>query len=101
MKPTKNRLLVRPTDPDTVSKGGLTLKTIDETNQSSGTVVSVGEGDEVTPYSSGDFVIFFKYGPQEVVFDGKKYLSVHVDELIAYEPIEQVSGGFSLGQAAK
>ena len=85
MKPTKNRLLVKPTAPDTNSKGGLVLKTIDDSEQNSGTVVSVGAGAEVSEFMQGDFVIFFKYGPQEVLIDGEKHLSVHVDELIAYE----------------
>ena len=86
LQPIGNRVLVKPSEPDERSKGGLLLSTVNEEKQNSGIVVAVGNSpDVVDNFKPGDAIVFFKYGPQEVTIDEEKHLVVHFDEILGVE----------------
>ena len=81
-KPLNNLVLIdRASNPST-SEGGIVLPSTDEPQQSFGVVLDVG--DKVTaPVTAGDTVLFSRYSGTEVTFQGKLYVLMREEELLA------------------
>ena len=90
-KPLSNHLFIEGLEGEKVTKGGIVLPdTAEKEKPVKGKVLAVGPGKrndkgETMPMSVkiGDVVLFKKYGPDEVEFEGKKYLVGDEDDILA------------------
>jgi chaperonin GroES len=90
-KPLSNHLFLEPVAEEKMSKGGIVLPdNAEKEKPMQGTVVAVGPGKknekgetQAMSVKVGDKVLFKKYGPDEVEFDGKKYLVGDEDDILA------------------
>jgi chaperonin GroES len=90
-KPLSNHLFLEPLEEEKMTKSGIVIPdTADKERPTMGTVIAVGPGKksekgEVSPMAVkvGDKVLFKKYGPDEVEFEGKKYLVGDEDDILA------------------
>lgn len=90
-KPLSNHLFLEGMEEEKTTKSGIVIPdTADKERPTRGKVVAVGPGKvnekgERVPMSVkvGDKVLFKKYGPDEVEFDGKKYLVGDEDDILA------------------
>lgn len=91
-KPLSNHLFIEPAEEEKVTKSGIVLPdSAEKERPMRGKVVAVGpgkmneDGDARIPMSVkvGDTVLFKKYGPDEVEFEGKKYLVGDEDDILA------------------
>jgi len=94
LKPLGDRVIILPTsesDKSTKSKGGIIIpETINKERPEEGTVVAVGPGrvDDhgkliAMTVKKGQKVIFAKYGPEEVKFEGQKFLIISESQILA------------------
>jgi len=81
LKPLHDNILVRRTEEEETSAGGIILSGSAKEKPSQGTVVAVGPGKkndsgETTPLNvaEGDTVVFGQYGGNEIKLDGEEYL---------------------------
>lgn len=77
VKPLGNRILVKQSTAEEVTKSGIVLPdTADKEKKAQGTIVALGNGDEVAKSGLmlGDVVVFGKYAGDEIEVDeeGKK-----------------------------
>jgi chaperonin GroES len=77
----KNKVLVKRTEEEETSSGGIILSGSAKEKPSQGTVVSVGPGKknesgEISPLNvkEGDTVVFGQYGGNEIKLDGEELL---------------------------
>lgn len=90
LKPLSDHILVEPLREEK-KKGGIILPdTVEKERSEKGKVVAVGPGkrDEngkrmPLEIKKGDVVLFTKYSPNEVKVDGKEYLIVKEDDVLA------------------
>jgi chaperonin GroES len=90
-KPLSNHLFLEPLEEEKKTKGGIVLpETADKEKPTKAKVLAVGPGKRLEdgkfqPMSVkvGDVVLFKKYGPDEVEFEGKKYLVGDEDDILA------------------
>ena len=81
LRPLHDKVLVKRTEEDETSSGGIILSAAAKEKASQGEVIAVGpgkkleSGDLVTVnVKAGDTVIFGQYGGNEVKLDGEDYL---------------------------
>lgn len=85
LKPVGNRVIVKPkNDADTAAGGRIILSKKDD-RQIEGTVIAVGDGEDVQRFKVGDLLVHQKYGPADVKIDGVDHVIVHIDEILAFE----------------
>ncbi|HYE21988.1 MAG TPA: co-chaperone GroES [Verrucomicrobiae bacterium] len=77
IKPLGNRILVKQSTSEEVTKSGIVLPdTADKEKKAQGTIVALGNGEEIpkTGLKLGDVVVFGKYSGDEIEIDeeGKK-----------------------------
>ena len=82
IEPIGERLLVKPKNPEEKTKGGILLTQQEEEKQDQGTVISVGDGEEMKRFKKGDVVIYQKYGPANIEIEKEKLVIVHLDEVL-------------------
>ncbi|PIR89521.1 MAG: co-chaperone GroES [Candidatus Harrisonbacteria bacterium CG10_big_fil_rev_8_21_14_0_10_40_38] len=90
-KPLSNHIFIEPSEETTVTKSGIVIPdTAEKERPIKGTVVATGPGKftdkgERVPMTVkvGDVVLFKKYGPDEIEFDGKKYMVGDEDDILA------------------
>ncbi len=90
-KPLSNHLFLEALEEEKTTKSGIVLpETAEKEKPTRGKVIAVGPGKHddkgnLVPMSVkvGDTVLFKKYGPDEVEFDGKKYLVGDEDDVLA------------------
>ena len=75
------RVVIRPVERETMSPGGLYLPNAGEKRPDQGVVVSVG--GKVEDVKSGDFVLFSKYGADEIKYAGETLFVVKADNVYA------------------
>ena len=90
IRPLNDRIVVRRTDTETTTKGGIVLPGSAAEKPNRGEVVAVGSG---TPLESGglrpvavavgDRVLFGKYASNEIEIDGEKLLILKESEILA------------------
>ncbi|PIT92236.1 MAG: co-chaperone GroES [Candidatus Harrisonbacteria bacterium CG10_big_fil_rev_8_21_14_0_10_42_17] len=91
VKPLSNHLFIEPVEEDKTTKSGLVIPdTAERERPMKGKILAAGPGKlndkgERIPLSVkvGDVVLFKKYGPDEIEFDGKKYLVGEEDDVLA------------------
>lgn len=90
IKPLFDRIVVERTEGESISAGGILLPDAAQEKRQEGTVIAVGGGralDEggLSPLELkvGERVLFSKYAGSEVKLDGKTYLVMREDEILA------------------
>jgi chaperonin GroES len=92
LKPTAGYLLIEPLEAETKTASGIYLPESASEKPQKGKVLAVG-ADEITdsgvkrtsPVKEGDVVIYKKWGGNEVKIDGKEYLFVKFEDILAFE----------------
>lgn len=86
-QPLADFVLIERIEENNDMQGGILLPEIGQQKSNKGRVVAVGEGRIVgdriiaLPLSTGDTVLFSKYGAEEVKLDGVDYLLLRYDEI--------------------
>jgi chaperonin GroES len=90
LKPLGNRVLVEPLEQDEMTAGGIVLPETAKEKPQQGLILAVGPGarDEdgkriAMDVAAGDKVLFAKYSGTEIKMDGKKYLILREDDILA------------------
>jgi chaperonin GroES len=90
LKPLGDRVIIEPESAETTTKSGIVLPDAAQEKPQSGRVLSVGAGrvtDEgkTIPLNvkEGDIVIYAKYGGTEIKLEGKDYLIVRENDILA------------------
>lgn len=82
--PLGDRVLVDPIVADETSPSGIIIPdTANKEKPKQGTVVAVGELEDVTNVKVGDTVLFSDYGYDEVKTDGHEYYIIQSKNLLA------------------
>jgi len=90
LKPTAGYVLIEPAEASRQTDSGIYLPETSEEKPQKGTILAVGP-DELTdsgkirksPVKKGDEVIYKKWGGNEVKIDGKEYLFVKFEDILA------------------
>ncbi len=91
LKPLNDHVIIEPITEDKITKSGIVLPdTVDKEKPEKGKIVAVGEGKIMEngqrlkmSVKIGDKVMFKKYSPDEVKIDGKEYLVIREEDIIA------------------
>lgn len=91
MKPLSDRVIVKPSPAEEVTKGGIFLPDTAQEKPQKGEIVAVGAGKiaeesgKVIPMSVkvGDTVLYGKYSGTEIKFDGEEYLIMRESDIFA------------------
>ncbi len=91
LKPLSSHIFLEAVEEEKTTKSGIVIPdTADKEKPVKGRVVAVGPGKlndkgERMPMSVkiNDMVLFKKYGPDEIEFDGKKYLVGEEEDILA------------------
>lgn len=90
LKPLHDRVIVKPSEPEEVSKGGIILPDTAQEKPQQGEVVAVGGGKiaddgKTMPMAVnvGDTVLYGKYSGTEVTLDGDKVLIMRESDIFA------------------
>ena len=90
LEPLGDRVIVRPTEKEEVSKGGIILPDTAKEKPQEGEIIGVGLGkvkDDGTRMAMdvkvGDKVIYAKYAGTEVEVDDEKLLIMHESDIMA------------------
>ncbi len=90
LKPTAGHVLVEPVEAEKKTASGIYLPDSSEEKPMKGKVLAVGP-DEITdtgtkkksPAKVGDYVIYKKWGGNEIKIDGKEYLFAKFEDILA------------------
>lgn len=90
LKPTPGYILLEPEEAITQTASGIVLPGTAGEKPQTGKVIAVGD-DEVTdsgakkksPVKAGDLVVYKKWGGNEIKFDGKEYIFVKFEDMLA------------------
>lgn len=91
LKPLADRLIVETMEDHEITKSGIILPdTIDKEKPEQGKVVALGPGKLLEngtrshmEVNVGDIVVFKKYAPDEVTVEGKEYLVLSENDIMA------------------
>lgn len=85
IKPLSDRVLIEPTAAEEVTLGGIIIPDSAKEKPLKGTVLAVGQGtkDEPMVLKEGDQVLYGKYAGTEIELDGKKYLMMRQQDVLA------------------
>ena len=91
IKPLEDRIVVRALDAEQTTASGLVIPDTAKEKPQEGEVLAVGpgrfteDGDKRVPLdiSTGDVVVFSKYGGTEVKYDGQEYLILSARDVLA------------------
>jgi len=90
LQPLGDRVLVEPSETEEKSPGGIILPETAQEQPAEGKVIAVGPGrildngerQEIS-VSEGDVIVYRKFGGTEVAVDGKDYVLVEEDSILA------------------
>jgi chaperonin GroES len=89
-KPLGNRVLIEPIEQDEITAGGIVIPDTAKEKPQQGMILAIGPGardedGERIPLdvAKGDKVLFAKYSGTEIKVDGKKYLILREDDILA------------------
>ncbi len=89
-QPIEDRVLIRPTEAETITSGGIVLPDSAQERPATGTVISVGpgrlspEGKRLSPsVTPGDVIVFGRYAGNEMELDGQEHRVLRADEILA------------------
>jgi chaperonin GroES len=85
VKPLADRVLVEPAAAEEKTAGGIIIPDTAKEKPQKGTVVATGNGkkDEPLTVKVGDTVLYGKYAGTDLKFDGKDYLIMREDDILA------------------
>ena len=85
IKPLADRVLVEPAAAEEKTVGGIIIPDTAKEKPLQGKVLAVGNGtkDEEMVVKEGDTVLYGKYAGSELEFDGKKYLVMRQNDILA------------------
>lgn len=85
IKPLADRVLVRPSEAEVKTTGGIIIPDTAKEKPQKGTVVAVGPGkkDEPMTVKEGDLVLYGKYSGTEITVDGNNYLIMRESDIVA------------------
>jgi len=85
IKPLSDRVLVEPMAAETQTTSGIIIPDTAKEKPQRGTVVAVGNGkkDHTMTVKVGDVVLYGKYSGTELKFEGKDYLIMREDDILA------------------
>ncbi len=90
LRPLRDKVVVKPSDADDKSAGGIFLPDAAKKKPQEGTVIAVGSGrllddGTIKPLSVtvGDKVVYSKYGGTDVKMDGSDYVLLDEDQIFA------------------
>jgi chaperonin GroES len=91
IKPLSDHILIEPVKEEEKTKGGIFLPdTASKEKSEEGKVIAVGPGKKtedgkimMMSLKPGDRVLFTKYGPSEIKFEGKEYLIATESDILA------------------
>ena len=85
IQPLSDRVLVAPQEAETKTASGIIIPDSAKEKPQKGTVVAVGKGkkDHEMTVKNGDTVLYGKYSGTEVKFEGKDYLIMREDDILA------------------
>ncbi len=85
IKPLADRVVVEPLEAETKTASGIIIPDAAKEKPQKGTVVAVGNGTNEVPLSVklGDNVLYVKYAGTEIILDGKTYIIMRENEILA------------------
>lgn len=85
IKPLADRVLIEPAPAETKTVGGIIIPDTAKEKPLQGTIVAVGQGtkDEEMILKEGDVVLYGKYAGTELELEGKKYLVMRQNDVVA------------------
>lgn len=85
IKPLADRVLIEPMAAETQTASGIFIPDTAKEKPLKGTVIAVGNGkkDYDMTVKVGDTVLYGKYSGTELKFDGKDYLIMREDDILA------------------
>jgi chaperonin GroES len=84
IEPLGARVLVLPLEGESQSPGGVLLPETAKEKPQQGIIEAIGDSDEMeTDLKVGDRVLFPKYTGTEIKFEGKTYLLMNEDDVLA------------------
>ncbi|MBQ1927151.1 MAG: co-chaperone GroES [Proteobacteria bacterium] len=90
LKPLNDHIVVQRLEQESVSKGGIIIPDTAKEKPAKGVVVAVGTGKRAKDGSrmamdvkAGDVVLFGKYSGSEVKLNGKEYMILREDDVLA------------------
>ena len=91
LKPISDYIVVEAQKQENKTKSGIVLpETVEKERPQQGKVIAVGSGKMLEngerakmQVKEGDKVLFSKYGPTDVKVDGKEYLMIKEDDILA------------------
>ena len=83
--PLHDRVIVKPAPAEEKTAGGIIIPDTAKEKPQKGTVVAVGNGkkDEPMTVKIGDTVLYGKYAGTDLKFNGKDYLIMREDDILA------------------
>jgi chaperonin GroES len=92
LKPMGDRVIVKVTEPEEVTKGGIILPDVAKEKPQIGEIIAVGpgrvsdKGETIKmQVKAGDKVLFGKYSGSEIMYENEKYLIMHESDLLAIQ----------------
>ncbi|MBC7523882.1 MAG: co-chaperone GroES [Flavobacterium sp.] len=85
IKPLSDRVIVEPAAAETQTASGIFIPDTAKEKPQKGVVLAVGNGkvDEPMTVKVGDTVLYGKYAGAELKFEGKDYLIMREDDILA------------------
>lgn len=85
IKPLADRVVIEPLPAETQTASGLFIPDSAQEKQQKGKVVAVGSGkkDHDMTVKKGDVVLYGKYAGTELKLDGKDYMIMREDDILA------------------
>lgn len=85
IQPLSDRVLVQPQEAETKTASGIFIPDSAKEKPQQGKVVAVGKGKKDHPMTVkvGDVVLYGKYSGSELKFEGKDYLIMREDDILA------------------
>lgn len=85
IQPLSDRVLIEPTAAEEVTASGIIIPDSAKEKPLKGTVLAVGNGtkDEEMILKPGDCVLYGKYAGTEIEVEGKKYLMMRQNDVLA------------------
>jgi len=84
MKPISDRVVIKASPAEEVTKGGIYVPDTAKEKQQKGEVIAVGPGKDgnAMTVSVGDIVLFGKYAGQEVSINGDDYVVMKEEDIL-------------------
>jgi len=88
IQPLGDKVLVRPLTQEETTKSGIVLPDVAKEKPQEGEVIAVGKGKYVDgkliplDVKEGDKILFTKYGPTEIEFEGQELLIVSESDIL-------------------